>query len=266
MAAGGIIDEGASLIRIIHSEESEEIVPRDEVTLKETIGETIEQTLRLLNERAHKQAIEQLIQPKANINSYAKLYASNPKQNPTSNEVLDKELFVEIVNLEKSLQIKEKAVSGKPEKPEPFVLPVKGLNIPFADVALQDGDTVIVERLELPLFTVIGLVSRPGNFPYPPDVQYNLMQAVGFAGGLDQAAEPRYATIYRLRPDGTIVSAIFKVVDASRLTDALNTLVKPGDIVAVEHTPRTRTKLFLDRVFRINFGIYAPLEVLGERR
>ena len=155
---------------------------------------------------------------------------------------------------------------GKPGKPEPFVLPVMGLNIPFAYVALQDGDTVIVERLEQPLFTVLGLVTRPGNFPYPPDVRYNLMQAVGFAGGLNQAAEPRYATIYRLKPDGTIASAIFKVVDGSRLTGALNTLVKPGDIVAVEHTPRTRTKLFLDRVFRINFGIYAPIDVFDDPR
>ena len=369
MEAGGIIDEGASLIRIIHSEEPEEIVPRDEETLKETNGETIEQMLRLINERAHKRAIERLIEPSEfgvvispaaypnhneievqltfeqiappstvgrfvmkhdetillteqvditskiqrqalleklvqreprvsvadmkqrlcalaellkpgsgicnsenettneNINFFAKLNINDSRQNSTSDELLNKELL-EILELEKDLQIREKAALGKPKKPEPFVLPVKGLNIPFADVALQDGDTVIVERLEQPLFTVLGLVNRPGNFPYPPDVRYNLMQTVGFAGGLDKAAEPRYATIYRLRPDGTIVSAIFKVVDGSRLTDSLNTLVKPGDIVAIEHTPRTRTKLFLDldRVFRINMGVYVPLYLLDSYR
>ena len=149
--------------------------------------------------------------------------------------------------------------AGRAMESEPLVLPIKGLNIPFADVALRDGDTVEVERLEQPLFTVIGLVNRPGNFPYPPDVQYNLMQAVGFAGGFNQAAEPRYATVYRLKPDGTIVSAIFKVIDDSKLTNASHILIKPGDIVAVEHTPRTRTKLFLDRVFRINMGVYVPL-------
>ncbi len=227
MAAGGIIDEGASLIRIVHPEE---IVPGEEQTLKETI----EQTLLLINERARKRAIGRLIQPNANINSYAKLNTSNSKQNPSSDEH--------------------------------FVLPVKGLNIPFADVALQDGDTVTVERLEQPLFTVLGLVNRPGNFPYPPDAQYNLLQAVGFAGGLDKDAEPRYATIYRLKPDGAIVSAIFKVVEGPNLTEALNTLIKPGDIVAIEHTTRTRTKLFLDRVFRINMGVYVPLYLLGSYR
>jgi len=149
--------------------------------------------------------------------------------------------------------------AGRARESEPLVLPVKGLNIPFADVALRDGDSVEVERLEQPLFTVIGLVNRPGNFPYPPDVQYNLMQAVGFAGGFNEAAEPRYATVYRLKPDSTIVSAIFKVIDGSKLTNASNVLIKPGDIVAVEHTSRTRTKLFLDRVFRINMGVYVPL-------
>jgi len=144
-------------------------------------------------------------------------------------------------------------------KPEPLVLPVKGLNIPFADVALQDGDTVIVERLELPLVTVVGLVNKPGNFPYPPDTQYNLMQALGFAGGFNQAANPRYATVYRMKPDRTIVHAIFPLVKGSRMTEALGILIKPGDIVAVEHTPRTRKNVFLDKVFRMNFGAYVPL-------
>ncbi|MFC1633547.1 SLBB domain-containing protein, partial [Planctomycetota bacterium] len=149
--------------------------------------------------------------------------------------------------------------SGPAKELGTFVLPIKGLNIPFTDVVLQEGDSVIVERLQLPLFSVVGLVNKPGNFPYPPDAQYNLMQALAFAGGLDRSTEPRYATIYRLRPDNTIVSAIFEVVNignGTRLTEALNTRIKAGDIIAVEHTPRTRTKLFLDTVFRINIGTY----------
>jgi len=145
-------------------------------------------------------------------------------------------------------------------KPEPLILPVKGLNIPFADVALQDGDAVIVERFEPPLVTVMGLVQKPGNFPYPPDARYNLMQAIGFAGGFNQAAEPRYVTVYRMKTDRTIVHAIFSLVEGSRMTEALGILIKPGDIVAVEHTPRTRTNLFLDRVFRLNLGMYLRLD------
>jgi len=118
------------------------------------------------------------------------------------------------------------------------------------------------QELAQPLFTVLGLVNRPGNFPYPPRVRYNMMQALGFAGGLDRATDPRYATIYRLTQGGTIASETFAVADVkdtTQLIDTFNTLIKPGDIVFVEHTPRTRTKEFLDRVFRINFGTYWSL-------
>ncbi|MBN1182662.1 MAG: SLBB domain-containing protein [Bacteroidales bacterium] len=145
---------------------------------------------------------------------------------------------------------------------ESIILPVKGFNIPFTDIALQDGDKVVVERLTEPLFSVVGLVNQPGNFPYPLDVKYNLMQALAFAGGLDRTSEPRYATIYRLKADGSICHASFEIIkdtNQSQLTEALNTQIKPGDIVSVEHTPRTRTNVFLDRVIRLNIGTYFNL-------
>jgi len=281
MKAGGIVDEGAALIRIIHPEE---VAPNDEETPKETIGETLEQMLRLITERKHKQAIEQLIEPSetevvappATYPNHNEIEVQltfektappstadrfNMKQNSSLNEVLDKELL-EILGLQKSPELRRKIKLSKPQEPESFVLPVRGLNIPFADVVLQDGDSVIVERLKVPLFTVIGLVNNPGSFIYPPDVQYNLMQAIGLAGGLDRVAEPRYAVVYRLKADGTIVHATFAVTNAAyglRFADALNTRIKPGDIVAVEHTPRTRTNHFLDRIFRIQVGAYVPV-------
>jgi polysaccharide export outer membrane protein len=143
-----------------------------------------------------------------------------------------------------------------------ITLPVKGLNIPFADVAVREGDTVVVERLEQPVFSVVGLVDKPGNFPYPPDARYNLMQALAFAGGFNLVADPRYTTVHRQKPDGTTVSVTFEMVNDSRLTDASTILIKPGDIVSVEHTPRTRTNLFLDRVFRINTGLYSTVRVI----
>ncbi len=194
---------------------------------------------------------------------------NDSEQNNAADEALYQQLvekyqeLIDTFGQGKKPEYREKTEFGQLNKP--LVLPVKGLNIPFADVALQDGDSVTVERLEQPLFTVVGLVNKPGNFQYPPDVRYNLMQALGFAGGLDQATEPRYATVYRLKPDNTVVRAVFKIVDDSQLTNALSTLIKPGDIIAVEHTPRTRTKLFLDRVFRINFGVYTPLDVFNQQ-
>lgn len=204
-----------------------------------------------------------------NINSNTEPNWSDSEQNSTIDEALYKQLvekyqeLIDTFGQEKS-ENRKKDESGKLKKQESLVLPVKGLNIPFADVALQDGDSVTVEQFEQPLFTVIGLVNRPDNFPYPPDAQYNLMQALGFAGGLDKTVEPRYATVYRLKPDRTVVRAVFKIVEDSHLTNALSTLIKPGDIIAVEHTPRTRTNLFLYSLFRINLGIYTPFDVFDQ--
>lgn len=147
------------------------------------------------------------------------------------------------------------------------VLPVKGLNIPFADVALEEGDSVVVERPVEQFVSVVGLVNRPANMPYPPDAQYNLIQAIAFAGGLDLTADPRYVSVYRLRPDGTISAVTVQLVnphDEQDLTESLVLPVRPGDVVSVEHTPRTRTNVFFDRVFRISLGLYLDPESLWE--
>jgi protein involved in polysaccharide export with SLBB domain len=136
------------------------------------------------------------------------------------------------------------------------VLPVYGLNIPYTNVALHEGDTVVVERLRVPMFSVVGLVRSPGNFPYPPDTEFNLMQAVAFAGGLDPVADPRYATVYRLTADGSIVRVPFQLVKDGELTAALQTPIKPGDVVAIEHTPRTRRNTIFNNMVRFNTGLY----------
>jgi protein involved in polysaccharide export with SLBB domain len=137
-----------------------------------------------------------------------------------------------------------------------IVLPVVGLNTPFRDVALEEGDTVVVEQIQVPLFSVLGLVSRPGNFPYPPTAEYNLSQAIAFAGGLDPVADPRYVTIYRLGNNGSIVRVPLRLIEKNELTDALSTAIRPGDVVAVEHTPRTRMNTAIHNLLRINTGVY----------
>lgn len=139
------------------------------------------------------------------------------------------------------------------------ILPVKGMNIPFADVALKEGDSVVVERLTLQTISVLGLVTDPGSFPYPPGVAYNLGEALALAGGLDLVAQPRYVSVYRPKADGTVTSATFQFAKRRRqeqLTEALTVAVKPGDIISVEHTPRTRANVFFDRIVRISLGMY----------
>ncbi len=147
------------------------------------------------------------------------------------------------------------------------ILPVKGMNIPFADVVLREGDSIVVERLTLQTISVLGLVTDPGSFPYPPGVTYNLAEALALAGGLDLVAQPRYVSVYRPKADGTVASATFQFAEKRRqeqLTEALTVKVKPGDIISVEHTPRTRTNVFFDRIVRISLGWYLYPDMFWE--
>ena len=103
------------------------------------------------------------------------------------------------------------------------------------------------------IFTVMGLVNVPGAFPYPSDVQYNLMEALAFAGGLDMVADPRYLKIFRQDESGEVLSITFKV-DKKTQSDAFAFLIKPGDLVYVDHTFNTRLNKFMSDVFHITFG------------
>jgi protein involved in polysaccharide export with SLBB domain len=124
---------------------------------------------------------------------------------------------------------------------------------------LEDGDSVVVEPPATQFLSVVGLVRTPGNFPYPSDTRYDLIQAVAMAGGLDLTADPRYVSVYRLNANGTVVSVRLQLVNPRserQLTEVLALPLKPGDVVSVENTPRTRTNVFLDRIFRISLGLY----------
>jgi len=99
----------------------------------------------------------------------------------------------------------------------------------------------------------MGLVNIPNAFPYPPDVQYNLMEALAFAGGLNMTADPRYVKIYRQHTSGEVVSATFGV-DSDSLIGAYGVAIKPGDVVYVDHTLRTRVNQFLADVLQIRVG------------
>jgi len=106
------------------------------------------------------------------------------------------------------------------------------------------------------VFTVLGLVKKPDTYSYPPDVQYNLTEALGFAGGLDLVADPRHMTIYRQNESGEIISATFPIGEKAN-ADAYDIIVKPGDVICVDHTFRTRTNEFFAGLFHIGVGAEA---------
>lgn len=133
-------------------------------------------------------------------------------------------------------------------------LAVQLSDIPLEDLALRGGETIVVEPPTDRQFCVIGLVKKSGSFVYPPPRHYNLMQALATAGGVDEIAAPRYATVYRVRADGKVVGATFKI-DGTGLTDAANVTIKDGDVIAVEHTPGSWLRQFFSQVlgFRASY-------------
>jgi protein involved in polysaccharide export with SLBB domain len=145
------------------------------------------------------------------------------------------------------------------EEERDVALPVKGLNVPFADVKLRGGETIEVERYEPDTFTVVGLVTKPGAYEYPPEVTYNLMQALAVAGGVDRVADPPYATVFRKDASGRIVPGTFEIY-GDGLVESSVLPIKPGDVIVVEHTPVTWTRSLLAQILTIQFNLfYDPL-------
>lgn len=135
-------------------------------------------------------------------------------------------------------------------------VPVLGMNIPTKDVELADNDTIIVEAMEPQAIAVIGLVKKPGSFPWVPKNRWTVMDAIAFAGGVNDLAGPEHARIYRQDTDGKLVSALLGLSGPSA-AGASKLRLKAGDIVAVEQTPLTRTRLFLAKIFHLGVGLNA---------
>ncbi len=88
---------------------------------------------------------------------------------------------------------------------------------------------------------------------YPADVEYNLTEALAFAGGLDMVADPQYVRVFRQDADGEILNATFKI-GAEAFADAYDVTIKPGDVISVDHTLNTRINRFLSDVFHVTIG------------
>ncbi|HPD13655.1 MAG TPA: polysaccharide biosynthesis/export family protein [Planctomycetota bacterium] len=150
--------------------------------------------------------------------------------------------------------------AGQPREAKPLEVPVRDRNIPIANVALQDGDTVEVEHFDDPLFTVTGLVMSPGVHPYPPGAKYTLQQVLAMSGGIDTQAGPRYATIYRQDGNGKTIAAEFRI-GGRTMVDASEVIVKPGDVICLEHSFRTRWNKFWATVLHFGAGAYATVPI-----
>jgi len=135
-----------------------------------------------------------------------------------------------------------------------LLLPVKHMDIPFADLELQPGDLIEVLRLSEQAVTVVGLVVKPGIYPIPPETQYSLLQGIALAGGLNTNADPHWARVFRRGGGGALVWHEFRVSGKHNIEGA-DVVLKPGDIVAVQNTWYTSTRTLFAQIFRVGFGI-----------
>ncbi|MEM8711369.1 MAG: polysaccharide biosynthesis/export family protein [Planctomycetota bacterium] len=142
------------------------------------------------------------------------------------------------------------------DRPEVVALPVRGLSIPFYDQKLAGGERIEVERYEPDRFTITGLVASPGAYEYPPETEYNLMQILAIAGGVNTIADPPYATIFRKdQESGEIIPGTFKI-KGDGLVAASSLIVTPGDVISIGHTKASWTRELVGEIFRINIGYF----------
>ena len=106
----------------------------------------------------------------------------------------------------------------------------------------------------------MGLVENPGAFEYPPEVSYNLMQALAIAGGVDMTANPPWATVFRKDVSGRIIPATFKI-KGDGLVKSSSLPIKPGDVIVIEHTAASWTRSLLAQIVDLQFGVF-----VGSRR
>lgn len=135
-----------------------------------------------------------------------------------------------------------------------ILMPVAAMNIPSLNMELLGGETITVEKLPPEIVTVVGLVKKPGVFPYPPDAKFTLLQVLGLAGGLDEMSEPDFLRVCRADSDGKCVSVNVKVGNDD-MAKAASMMLKPGDTVFVEQTNATRTRRTVNSIMQ-KFGLY----------
>jgi polysaccharide biosynthesis/export protein len=102
---------------------------------------------------------------------------------------------------------------------------------------LRDGDVVHVMKRTLRPVYVIGLVQKPGEFPYPVDKEIRVLDALALAGGVSNPVAEDMLVIRQV-PGAAEPVRIAVSLDAAK-NGRDNIALAPGDTVTVERTPAT---------------------------
>ena len=117
---------------------------------------------------------------------------------------------------------------------------------------LSDGDVVHVSKRTLSPVHVIGLVKEPGQFPYPPDQELRVLDALALAGGCSNPVAEKVLVI-RHSPNSTEPIRIEVSIQAAK-NGRDNLALAPGDTVSVEQTAMTAAADVIRTFFRVSFG------------
>ena len=117
---------------------------------------------------------------------------------------------------------------------------------------LSDGDVVHVSKRTLPPVHVIGLVKQPGEFPYPPDQELRVLDALALAGGCSNPVAEKVLVI-RHPPNSAEPVRIEVSIQAAK-NGRDNLALAPGDTVSVEQTAMTAAADVIRTFFRVSLG------------
>ncbi len=117
---------------------------------------------------------------------------------------------------------------------------------------LRDGDVVQVGKRNLPPLYVIGLVTKPGSFPYPLNQEIRVLDALALAGGCSNPLAEDILLIRRLPGAAEPVRIAVSLQAVKNGRD--NLALAPGDTVSVERTAATTAADIIQTFFRFGVG------------
>ena len=117
---------------------------------------------------------------------------------------------------------------------------------------LHDGDVVHVAKRTLKPIHVIGLVRKPGEFPYPTDQEIRVLDALALAGGVSNPVAEDVLVI-RHAPGSSEPARIAVSIQAAK-NGRDNLALAPGDTVTIEQTPTTVFVDVIHTFFRVSLG------------
>jgi polysaccharide export outer membrane protein len=148
----------------------------------------------------------------------------------------------------------------EPGQPQPAIVRV---NLTAADGAspgsyeLQPGDVVHVAKRALKPVYVLGLVHKPGEFPYPLSQELRVLDSLALAGGVSNPVADQVIVIRQLPGESAPISIAVGIQRAKAGQDNLR--LAPGDTVIVEQNAATAVVDIVSTFFRIGFSAGLPL-------